>query len=184
MKKRLIRDFALIASKTTEEEGDIVFTAQLKRWGEKNLNGEVYTEKSYANFIRDYYEEGGLNVPLTLNHQGSFDVNYVVGIVEKMESDEKGLNVTCRVFAQCITAHNKALIERGALQGVSDEGWATSWHEENNSIVMDDVQLLAVSIVTTPSEVSAGIKVKNTAFSGFDENEPQQPRKKKLSFLK
>lgn len=182
MKRRQIRDFALIASKTTEEEGDIVFTAQLKRWGEKNFNGEVYTEKSYANFIRDYYEEGKLNVPLTLNHQGSFDVNSVVGIVEKMESDEKGLNVTCRVFAQCITAHSKALIERGALQGVSDEGFATSWHEEDNAIVMDDVQLLAVSIVTTPSEVSAGIKVKNTVFRGFEEKE--QPKRKKLSFLK
>ena len=78
------------------EEGDIMISAQLKRWGEVNQNGEIYTEEAYEQFINDYYIKGNLNVPFTLMH--GWGVENIIGRVDSMKSDEKGLSMTATIF--------------------------------------------------------------------------------------
>lgn len=155
------------------EEGDIKISAQLKRWGEVNQNGEIYTEEAYEQFINDYYIKGNLNVPFTLMH--GWGVENIIGRVDSMKSDEKGLSMTATIFGDCISTRVRTLIDRGVLQGVSDEGYGSfDYDDEKHVWIARKMQLMAVSLVTIPAEVAAGIEVKNTAFRGFERQEQKQ----------
>lgn len=171
-----------MAHTADSKEGDIKISARLKQWGEVNQNGEIYTEAAYEQFINDYYVKGNLNVPFTLMH--GVGVESIIGRVDTMESDEEGLLITATIFGDCISSRVRTLIDRGVLQGVSDEGYGSFDYDESRNVwIARKMQLLAVSLVTIPAEVMAGIEVENTAFRGFDRRE-RKPRVKILKCLR
>lgn len=185
--RKQIKDYAVITTHVDEKDGDIKIKARLKTWGKENLNGEIYEAAQYEKFIKSYYVEGGLNVPFTLNHLGNWDVNNVIGVVNSMDINDEGLDMEATIFGNCISDHVRTLINRGVLQGVSDEGWAQGYWDNSGKFHIEEMVMLAVSLVTTPAEVAAGIRVENTAFRFANETKGETknaPKVKKLPFLK
>lgn len=166
--KRHIRNSALFAISDEPTEGGMVVTARLKVWGKQNLNNETYEPTAYDDFIKNYYERGGLNMPLTVQHGNR--VEDIIGRILAIDKDEEGLTVKAQIMDGLPMSETvKALIKAGVLQGMSDEGFADDYdYTAEEGFRIKHAAMLAVSLVATPAEAVAKISINNAInVSGF-----------------
>lgn len=171
--RKYISDAILFQSTGKTESGDLLITAQLKKFGETNLNGEMYAADAYDDFINDYYVKNGYEIPLTLQHGQR--VEDICGKLTKIEKTDDGLFIEAVVLSALPNFNIvSTLLENGILSGVSDEGLAMGDFDSKNEVFnVKKAQILAVSIVTTPAEPLAKAdcrKVENLVAAGFQDS--------------
>ena len=172
MKKIKTQNTVLFSSVDTAESEDLLITAKLKNFGSVNLNGEKYAPDAFDDFINDYYVKNGYEIPLTVQH--SQDVRDIIGKVTSVDKKDDGLYINAVILHTLpIFETIKTLIDAKILRGVSDEGFAMGdWisSEKEQYFNVTKAEILAVSLVTTPSEPKAkvGVKTKNLIANGFE----------------
>lgn len=130
-----------------------------------NTNGERYSRECLDAFFDEYYKKRGLNMPLTIQHGNR--VEDLAGRVLTIEINSQGFYFVCYIPKSLPNyATIKALISEGILQGLSKEGWATKGEciceKEGGKFLyyrVDEMEMTAVSLVTTPANGNALEKV-------------------------
>lgn len=168
IRPRRFRDTVVFKVSDEQAEGGMVIEAQLKVWDKANYNGEVYLKDSYDEFIKDYYADHQLNMPLTVQHGQR--VEDIIGKILSLDKTEEGLVVKAQILDGLPNTETvKTLVKAGVLQGLSDEGYATDYDYKDNAWTIKSAAILAISLVATPAEAVAKVNVKNAiAMSGFN----------------
>lgn len=127
------------------------------RFGVTNENGERYDRDAFDKFIKEYYLERGLNLPLTVQHRD--DIEHIVGRVLLMDVRDDGVYYVAYIPRDVKNyAVVRSLLLHGILQGFSKEGWALQWEwiEDSESpelsyINIKEMALTALSLVCIPA---------------------------------
>lgn len=124
-----------------------------------NGNGEIVTEASFKDFF-DELKNGG-QMPY-FNYQHNPEL--IIGGWDSIEADEKGL--VCRGHLNTKVALVRdtvlPLVESGDLAGLSTEGYAMGWYDEENQVWhAEKFMLLGISLVSLPADFAAEMVVRN-----------------------
>ena len=142
--------------KDTDKLNGLVIRGYEMKWGGKNENGEVYEKGAFDEFIRSYFVEGGLNMPVDIQHQQ--DLDHLAGRVLLIEVNSVGFYFV--VYIPRTYTHYeqvKNLIKEGILQGFSKMGWATDYEHMYTAEGYYDytritkMEVTSVSLVATPA---------------------------------
>lgn len=169
---------AVIFAATEEVAEGLKITAKLKEWGVANLNGYNFSPGSYDTFISDYYVANGYHLPLTVCHGHGFAD--IVGEVLTLDKRDDGLYCEAIIYSDYPQfSWVKRLVEAHVLGGVSDDGYLVNYDydKKTDTYLVSEARIMNVSLVATPAEPSASVKIENTAFRGFTQ-------KSKLKFFK
>ena len=140
----------------TELLDGLVLRGYEMKWDTTNENGERYERDCFDEFIKSYYVEKGLNVPLDIQHRN--DIDHLAGRIIYIETNTVGFYVVGYIPRDYI--HYDAvrmLVRNGILQGFSKFGWASDYkcvYKSDGSFDYELVKkctLLAVSLVSTPA---------------------------------
>lgn len=160
------------ASKITKRDTDtevlngLLYYGYEMKWDTLNTNGEVYEKGCLDGFIKSYFVEKGLNMPVTLEH--SYSPADIVGRVLYIEVNSVGFYFVCYVPATCPEySRVKWLTEQGLVQGFSKEGYVTDGEWKQNaagewSFVIREIMVCRVSLVCTPANGLRFEQVKET----------------------
>lgn len=128
------------------------------KWDVTNENYERYEKTAFDDFIKSYFVERGLNMPVDINHNGWGDWKAYCGRVLYIERNSVGFYFV--VYIPRDYADYERLrwgLRNGIIQGFSKEGYATDWEWKYTSDGAFDyelikaMKLLSVSLVCTPA---------------------------------
>lgn len=132
-------------------------------FGVINKNGEMVNEESFASFFKDL-EAGSLMPVLNYQHQP----DKIIGCWDKITADETGLLCEGRIFrdVQLVKDTIEPLMNGGALDSLSTEGWVTDWEiieKEDGSMYLfaKEFVLTGISLVALPADFDARIDTEN-----------------------
>ena len=126
----------------------------------KNQNAEIYDKTAYDDFIKSYFVERGLNMPVDIEHQGFYDWRNICGRVLYCEVNSVGLYFV--IYVPRTYADYDSLmwgVKNGIIQGFSKEGFV-DWRDTEYVFDKDGnfdyelihkMQIVRVSLVTTPA---------------------------------
>lgn len=142
--------------KDTDKLNGLVIRGYEMKWGGKNENGEVYEKGAFDDFIKSYFVDGGLNMPVDIQHQQ--DLDHLAGRVLLIEVNSVGFYFVAYI-PRTYTHYEqvKNLIKEGILQGFSKMGWATDYNYIFNSdgcydhTIIKKMEVTSVSLVATPA---------------------------------
>lgn len=142
--------------KDTDKLNGLVIRGYEMKWGGKNENGEVYEKGAFDEFIQSYFVEGGLNMPVDIQHQQ--DLDHLAGRVLLIEVNSVGFYFVAYI-PRTYTHYEqvKNLIKEGILQGFSKMGWATDYNFIYNAegyydyTIIKKMEVTSVSLVATPA---------------------------------
>lgn len=151
------------ASEITHRDKDneilngLLYKGYEMKFGKVNENGEYYEPTAFDKFIKRYFVEQGLNMPVTLEH--SWYPEDIVGRVIYLETNSVGFYFVVYVPSTCPKYEQvKWLTEQGLIQGFSKEGYLTDyeWEQDKNNkdewfIHIKEIDVTRVSLVTTPA---------------------------------
>lgn len=160
-----------IVTDSKGEELGIEVGGMLTTFDVKNENGTLFTRTSYDKFVDDYFIANSINVPLVLYHNDS-DPRTVAGVIRKMTKTKEGVEIVGWIPKSAYYYNLiKSQITEGILQGFSNSGGVVDaeWDEKNNALKITEFALLHASLVATPADTGAMMRVQNTAFVGFEE---------------
>lgn len=130
------------------------------KWNKTNENGEQYDPTAFDDFIKRYFVEGKLNMPVDINHQGFADWHSYCGRVLYIERNSVGFYFVIyvpRTYADYEKL--KWALQEGILQGFSKEGFV-DWNDSEYVYKEDGtfdyelihkISVVSVSIVSTPA---------------------------------
>lgn len=191
MNEKLIKDTVLLgdweeinaatgtkASTITKREGDdqildgLVIKGYEMKWNQTNANGERYSPNAFDKFIKEYFVDKDLNMPVDINHQGERDYNAICGRVLYIEANSVGFYFVVYIPRKYSGYEDlKWRLEEGLIQGFSKEGYATDYEYVYNLVgeveyeLIKEMKLVSISLVTTPANGVAFEKmqeIKNT----------------------
>lgn len=132
------------------------------RWDKTNENGERYEPTAFDEFIQRYFVDGGLNMPVDINHEGWTNWQAYCGRVLYIETNSVGFYFvvyiprTYEFFEELVWR-----LQAGIIQGFSKEGWATDYdyiyYQDEDGYWQFDYELIrkisvvSVSLVCTPA---------------------------------
>lgn len=142
--------------KDTDKLNGLVIRGYEMKWGGKNENQEVYEKGAFDDFIQSYFVDGGLNMPVDIQHQQ--DLDHLAGRVLLIEVNSVGFYFVAYI-PRTYTHYEqvKNLIKEGILQGFSKMGWATDYNFIYNAEGYYDhtrikkMDVTSVSLVATPA---------------------------------
>lgn len=142
--------------KDTDKLNGLVIRGYEMKWGGKNENGEVYEKGAFDDFIKSYFVEGGLNMPVDIQHMQ--DIDHLAGRVLLIEVNSVGFYFVAYI-PRTYTHYEqvKNLIKEGILQGFSKMGWATDYEHMYTAEGYYDytritkMEVTSVSLVATPA---------------------------------
>lgn len=142
--------------KDTDKLNGLVIRGYEMKWGGKNENGEVYEKGAFDEFIKSYFVEGGLNMPVDIQHMQ--DIDHLAGRVLLIEVNSVGFYFVAYI-PRTYTRYEqvKNLIKEGILQGFSKMGWATDYEHMYTAEGYYDytritkMEVTSVSLVATPA---------------------------------
>lgn len=141
-----------------EELDGILIKGYEMKWNTTNENGERYTETALDSFINDYFVARNLNMPVDINHEGSFNFHAICGRVLYIERNSVGFYFAIYVPREYEEYDNLLWrLKAGIIQGFSKEGYATDWEWKRNADgefeyeLVKEMKLLSVSLVSTPA---------------------------------
>lgn len=128
------------------------------KWDKTNENGERYEKTAFDDFIKRYFVEGGLNMPVDINHEGGKNWRAYCGRVLYIEVNSVGFYFVVNIPSnyECYEQLKWGL-QNGIIQGFSKEGWATDWEpkwKEDGTFdyeLIKKISVMSVSLVTTPA---------------------------------
>ena len=126
----------------------------------KNQNAEIYDKTAYDDFIKSYFVERGLNMPVDIEHQGFYDWRNICGRVLYCEVNSVGLYFVIYV-PRTYADYDRLMwgVKNGIIQGFSKEGFV-DWRDTEYVFDKDGnfdyelihkMQIVRVSLVTTPA---------------------------------
>ncbi len=124
-----------------------------------NGNGEVVTAESF----RDFFDElkNGRQMPY-FNYQHNPEA--IIGGWDSIEADDKGLVCRGHLNKRVALVRDTVLplVESGDLAGLSTEGYAMGWYDEELDVWhAERFMLLGISLVSLPADFAAEMVVKN-----------------------
>lgn len=142
----------------TDKLDGLILKGYEMKWNETNGNYERYEPGAFDDFIKEYFVEKGLNMPVDINHEGWNNYHAICGRVLYIETNSVGFYFVVYI-PKGFEAYDdlKWRLENGLLQGFSKEGYATDWeyrYKENGEFdyeLIKKMRLLSVSIVSTPA---------------------------------
>lgn len=169
MKKRINNNVALFSREEIKETEDgLLITAVLKNFTRPNGNGELAEPDAYDEFVTEYYEQGGYNLPLCYMH----DPAKIIGVVTELSRDDTEMRMKATILKTCPQYdYITDLVRRGILGGVSDGSYVDGEYEETEDggciFHVKKCAMCEVSLVTVPAEITAGVVTINTKTQGF-----------------
>ena len=194
-KPHLVREQVLLGD---WEETQKIPTEQLRKWtdepdklnglilkgyemkfGQTNENGEQYDKTAFDDFIKQYFVEGKLNMPVDINHNGWHDWRSYCGRVLYIEVNSVGFYFVVYIPATYPEYDRlKWMLQNGIIQGFSKEGfvnWGDSeykWKDDGSFDyeLIHKIAVVSVSLVCTPAngisfeqmrEIQNALKFKN-----------------------
>lgn len=158
-----------------------------------NTNGERYSKDAIDKFIKEYFVEKKLNMPLDIEHDSRPD--WLVGRIIYIESNNVGfyyIGYVPKWHPKYDLVKN--MLQEGMLQGFSKCGWATDWewfYKNDGSFdyeLIKEIQIVRMSLVSTPANGVPFEKIQEvqnaTRFSHItDDGDPDNESKKnKVAF--
>lgn len=143
-----------------EELDGLILKGYEMKFGKTNENGEQYDATAFDDFIQRYFVEGGLNMPVDINHNGYTDWRSYCGRVLYIEVNSVGFYFVVYVpktFAEYDRL--KWALQEGIVQGFSKEGFVDYndydpiWNEDGSFAyeVIHKMSVISVSLVCTPA---------------------------------
>lgn len=164
----------------TEKLSGLLFYGYEMKWGARNTNGEEYQTTAFDKFIKQYFVDKELNMPVTVEH--SWDVRDIVGRVLYIEVNSTGFYFVAYVPDTCPNYNLvKWLAEQGLIQGFSKEGYVTDgeWKQDKDGewyIDIREIMVSRVSLVCTPANGVKFERVKETRNSVAYVNKIEQEK--------
>lgn len=165
----LIGDWEEVTSKRTTdvnpnlEPGDLdglLIRGYEMKWEKMNENKERYDKTAFDDFIKRYFVEGGLNMPVDIDHQGTTDWRAYCGRVLYCETNSIGLYFVVYVPRTYVYYdHLVWCLKNGIIQGFSKYGFV-DWddfdyiYNEDGSFSHEQIHkmsVICVSLVTVPA---------------------------------
>lgn len=175
--RKIVCDGALITSRDWEEvhskplsqitgnpedkeqlDGIIIRGYESKFADGTNTNGERFSTECLDKFIREYYIEKGLNIPLDVEH--NTDPEWLCGRVVYAEVNDIGFMYAAYIPRTYMHYEDvKALLANKILQGFSKFGWCSKGHwvddehdeEYGGYFYVEEMVLLRLSLVANPA---------------------------------
>lgn len=161
------KKYKIITDKDGNEIGFEV-TGMVTDFKTANQNGQKFERNSYDRFVKEYFEANELNIPIDLMHIR--DAFHLAGVAKKFTKKDGGVQVVAFI-PKGVYFYNmiKILLENGVLQGFSNYGYINDYDYDraNNEIIVKDFQLISISLVDVPSDVSGKFVSNATNFEGF-----------------
>ena len=108
------------------------------------------------------------------------DAFHLLGVCTKFKKTSSGVEIVTFIpkgvyFYGLV----KTLIDNGILQGFSNMGFITdySYEEEQDIFIVKEFQLISISLVDVPADVSGKFATQNTIFEGFENQESKAETK-------
>ena len=80
-----------------ETEDGLLITAVLKNFTRPNGNGELAEPDAYDEFVTEYYEQGGYNLPLCFMH----NPENIIGVVTELSRDDTEMRMKATILETC-----------------------------------------------------------------------------------
>ena len=130
------------------------------KWGNTNENGEQYDPTAFDDFIKRYFVDGKMNMPVDINHEGYGNWHSYCGRVLYIEVNSVGFYFAVYV-PRTYPEYDRVLwaLKSGIIQGFSKEGFV-DWNDYdviwNVDGTFDHEQIhkmsvVSVSLVCTPA---------------------------------
>lgn len=130
------------------------------KWGNTNENGEQYDPTAFDDFIKRYFVDGKMNMPVDVNHEGWQNWHAYCGRVLYIEVNSVGFYFAVYV-PRTYPEYDRVLwaLKSGIIQGFSKEGFV-DWNDYdviwNADGTFDHEQIhkmsvISVSLVCTPA---------------------------------
>lgn len=157
--------------KNTKLNGMLIYGYETKFADGTNENGERYSKDALDKFIERYYKKNKLNMPLTVMH--GYKREDQIGRVLVIEVNSVGFYFVCYI-PKGVEGYDdiKLKIKEGILQGLSKEGWSVKGKVYRDYktgeflyYLVEELEMLAVSLVTTPANgnpLEKAKEIKNT----------------------
>lgn len=144
---------------SAEKLNGLILKGYEMKWGNTNENGEQYDQTAFDDFIKRYFVDGKMNMPVDVNHEGWKNWHAYCGRVLYIEVNSVGFYFVCYI-PKGIDGYDdiKLKIQEGILQGLSKEGWSTKGKifrdpktGDFSYYLVEEMEMLGVSLVTTPA---------------------------------
>lgn len=124
-----------------------------------NGNREVVTSESFKDFF-DELKRGGQMPYFNYQH----NPEQIIGGWDSIEADDKGLLCRGHLNKRVALVRDTVLplVESGDLAGLSTEGYAMGWYDEDANIWhAEKFMLLGISLVSLPADFAAEMVIRN-----------------------
>lgn len=157
------------------------------KFGKTNENGEQYDVTAFDEFIKRYFVDGRMNMPVDVNHQGWQDWRSYCGRVLYIEVNSVGFYFAAYV-PRTYPEYDRLLwaLKNGIIQGFSKEGFVgyddydLVWNADGtfDHEQIHKMNVVSVSLVCTPANGLPFEQMKETRNALYFENKTQGDKKK------
>lgn len=130
------------------------------KWGNTNENGEQYDQTAFDEFIKRYFVDGKMNMPVDINHEGWNNWHAYCGRVLYIEVNSVGFYFAVYV-PRTYSEYDRVLwaLKSGIIQGFSKEGFVgwddydIIWNADGSfdHEQIHKMSVVSVSLVCTPA---------------------------------
>ena len=156
------------------------------KFGQTNENGEQYDKTAFDEFIKSYFVDGKLNMPVDINHEGYRDWRSYCGRVLYIEVNSVGFYFAVYI-PRSYAEYDRLLwaLKNGIVQGFSKEGFVgyddydILWNKDGtfDHEQIHKMRVVSVSLVCTPANGLAFEQMKETRNALIFENKTQGGKK-------
>ena len=160
------------------------------KWGNTNENGEQYDQTAFDDFIKRYFVDGKMNMPVDVNHEGWQNWHAYCGRVLYIEVNSVGFYFAVYV-PRTYPEYDRVLwaLKAGIIQGFSKEGfvgyddydliWNTDGSFDHEQI--HKMSVISVALVCTPANGLPFEQMKETKNALIYVNKTQSDKKPTLA---
>lgn len=175
------KKYKIITSQDGQENG-IEVKGMVTSFLDENFNEMKFDKKAYDKCISEYFEKNDLNIPIDLMHVR--DGFHLLGVCTKFKKTSSGVEIVAFIpkgvyFYGLV----KTLIDNGVLQGFSNLGYIANYSFEQDVLIVEEFQLISISLVDVPADVSGKFATQNTIFEGFENKDSKTETKNNLSIF-
>ena len=175
---------------SAEKLNGLILKGYEMKWGNTNENGEQYDQTAFDDFIKRYFVDGKMNMPVDVNHEGWKNWHAYCGRVLYIEVNSVGFYFAVYV-PRTYPEYDRVLwaLKSGIIQGFSKEGFV-DWNDYdviwNADGTFDHEQIhkmsvVSVSLVCTPANGLPFEQMKETKNALIFVNKTQSDKKPTLA---
>lgn len=160
------------------------------KWGNTNENGEQYDQTAFDDFIKRYFVDGKMNMPVDVNHEGWNNWHAYCGRVLYIEVNSVGFYFAVYV-PRTYPEYDRVLwaLKAGIIQGFSKEGFVdwedydVIWNADGSfdHEQIHKMSVVSVSLVCTPANGLPFEQMKETKNALIFVNKTQSDKKPTLA---